>query len=242
MSDEPPPLPPEARALLEAARAVERVPDAKRAEVYARVLRTVAPPGPGGDGSPQGPPASASGSLSVTSSPAVGVVFAVAATITVAVWSGARGHTTRDSPPPPVRVRRVVPAVAPPPSPLPVASDASPAALAVADASSAAVTGAPLPHPRPHDLEDDLGAEVALIDEARAALARGDASEVHHVVRQHRHLRHHRLDAEMDVLEVRAFVLAHDVTGAERAAERFHRRHPQSVLAAQVDDAVRSVR
>jgi hypothetical protein len=239
MSDELPPLPPEARALLDAARAVERVPDAKRAEVYARVLHTVAPPGPGGGGPPAGAPAS----ISVTSGPALGVVFAVAATVTVALWSGARNHTTRDSPPAPVRVQRVISAPpAPSPSPLPSTPDASIEALAVTDASVALAVDVSLPRPRSDDFEDDLGAEVALIDEARAALARSDPSAVHRVVRQHRHLRHHRLDAEMDVLEVRAFVLAHDVAGAERAAERFHRRHPHSVLAAQVDDAVRSVR
>ncbi|MFO0603572.1 MAG: hypothetical protein U0324_10385 [Polyangiales bacterium] len=230
MSDDLPPLPPEARALFDAAREAPPPPDAARAAVYERVLRTVAAPGPGN------PPAAAApaSSLAVKSVAAVGAALAVAAGVTVALWSGTR-----------VPAPRTVPAAAPrvaPASPAPPVAPAAPReALHDTDASAAPADAA---SPRPHARapEDDLAAEVALVDEARATLARGDAAGAQRVVRRYRHLSHRRLDAEMDVLEVRAAVLGHDPAGAGRLAERFHRRHPGSVLAAQVDDAVRGAR
>lgn len=241
MSDELPPMPPEARALLDAARTGERADGATRDEVYARLMRTIAPPGPDG-GSRAAPPAASSGTFPVSFGPVVGV--AVAAAVTVAVWTGARDRTPPALPPPTVIVRR-----APGPSPLRLSPDASVVAVVEADASVAAaavptdaVSARTHAHDDTPDLEEDLAAEVALIDEARAALTRNDPSAVHDAARRHRHLAHHRLDVEMDALEVRAFVLAGDAPNAERAAERFHRRHPRSVLAASVDDAVRPMR
>lgn len=120
---------------------------------------------------------------------------------------------------PPVRV----------PVPGPVAPSARPAAPV---ASSAPATSRPS--------EGGLGAERALIDTARSALARGDAPSA--LASLEAHEKGHskgQLGEERDALFVQALALAGRKQDAVERAARFRLAYPSSVFLPSVDAAVR---
>lgn len=242
MTDGLPPLPPEAQRLFDAERGHRPPPAGARDVVLARVLRTVgAPTGPGGATSHVG------GAL-----PWLARVAAVAAAV-AAVAVGARSLRRPDMPTPVVAHAAAPERVGPSPtSPAAVTETSAPSMAPVdtvtapsshltndlgADASTAGRSAR-----TEHRADDDLVAQVTLVDAARAALDRRDPDEALRVVRRYRRMPARRLDDEIDVCEVRALVARGDRESAERAVARFHRAHPRSVLGAVVDEAWRAMR
>jgi hypothetical protein len=114
-----------------------------------------------------------------------------------------------------------------------VVPEAPPAAPVVA----APAVPAAAPHRRPTAAEAfvPLSRELASIDAARAALARGDAAGA--IARLNRYARAYprgRLDMEAEVLRIDALAESGRTEQARARAREFLRRHPNSVLGAHV--------
>jgi hypothetical protein len=104
-------------------------------------------------------------------------------------------------------------------------------AAAVAPAASAA---------EPKSRDTDLSAERAIIERARAALARGDGAGALTAVEQHeREFAKGQLVEEREVLAVQALVTAGRVQEAAERGARFRKAFPSSLLLPLVDQVLR---
>jgi hypothetical protein len=113
-----------------------------------------------------------------------------------------------------------------------------------APATDRAPEQAPTPNARPATSSGRGGAleELQLLSRARKADARGDFSEVLALASEHqRSFPAGRLAEERDVLRVRALVGLGRTEQARRAAARFRRQFPRSVLLHKVDEMVPSL-
>lgn len=244
MSDGPDEMSAELRALLESERqrpgpsAADR--DALRAD-----LAPLFDGSPGGGGSEGGGAGSASGTGGAAA--AGGSALAKVAAI-FAAGALAGGALVWTAAPRTIVVERVAtPAptvsVATPAAPTAIASTeaapvASPAKSAekvtpVAPAKSAAA-------PSAEKRDEDLASERALLERARVALGRGDATGALEALDRHS-ARHPsgRLAEEREVLAVQALVSAGRRDEAQARAARFHREHPSSAFGSAIDALVR---
>lgn len=225
--DELPDLPDDITALLRDARGDGPAPASERRRVAARLTVTTGVLIPG---------AGLAGAKLVAVSwaaRAVGVV-AVLAGGTVAVGS-LRAPMVRPRAPSaaPVAVVSSPRALA---RPIPTAVVPTPAVPAPTPVAPAPTT----PRPRAAPVTDpSLDAELALIEGAHAALARGDLAGADAELTRHanRHARG-RLAPEREALRVEVLAAQGDLSAAEEARARFHQRYPRSVLGAAVDRAV----
>lgn len=228
-------LPPDLRALLEDERA-RPGPSAAESDALRAGLGTLLDPGPGG-----GPGGGGNGA-GATAAPASALAKIAAGFLAGAiaggavVWLAAPRTVERvvERPAPPIAaapVAATVASAAPAPSveaEAPVASSAAPARSAAAEART------------PERRDDDLAAERALLERARAALARGDAAGALDAVDRHAaRFPRGRLAEEREVLAVQALASAARVDEARARAARFHRDHPKSAFAPAVDALVR---
>ena len=116
----------------------------------------------------------------------------------------------------------------------PVASPAVPSVAAAAVGSADDLAAPAARHPRA-DANVPLSRELASIDAARAALARGDTSgAIARLDRYGRAFPRGRLDLEAEVLRIDALAESGRTDAARAHAREFLRRHPNSVLAAHV--------
>ena len=225
--DELPDLPDDITALLHDARGEGPAPASERRRVAARLTVTTGVLIPG---------AGLAGAKLVAVSwaaRAVGVV-AVLAGGTVAVGS-LRAPTV------PPRAPSTVP-VAVVSSPRAVARPIPPAAVptSVVPAPTSVVPAPTTAPPRAAPVTDpSLDAELSLIEDAHAALARGDLAGAEAELTRHarRHARG-RLAPEREALRVEVLAAQGDRVAAEEARARFHARFPRSVLGAAVDRAL----
>ena len=155
---------------------------------------------------------------------------------------------------------RPAPATAPAPaSPAPalpapaLPAPASPTPALPAPALPAPALPAPVVSPRAHaaslsssprapEHDRSLGAERALLDQARAALARRDGAAAARVLGQHaRRFPAARLAEEREVMWIQALALAGDHAQARARGERFRRDHARSAFAPVVDEVLRTI-
>jgi len=226
-------LAPETKALLAEERAIPPHDDALRARVISRAEEAVklGPPVPHPLGAP---PAGMSKGLIMTAG--VALVGGIAAVVYL---------TSGSAPTPPA-------AVAPAPTPAAVApaptiSAPEPAGRTEPPAPTDAqrATRAPEepvsagPRPSVSSRQDRGVEELQLLSRARKADARGDFPEVLALASEHeRTFPAGRLAEEREVLRVRALVGLGRTEQARRAAARFHRQFPRSVLLHKVDEMV----
>jgi hypothetical protein len=208
------PLDPELAALI-AAEPVQAPPPSVRARAARRIADRVALAPP-----PLGAPA---------------LGLAGAAFVAGGVIGAALLATFRPAPPPPaapriVYVDRPAPSADAPEAPSAVVVDTAPRPIpraSVAPAPSAA---------------DTLRAERALIDDARARLAAGDATGA--LARAADHARQFpkaQLEEEREAIAIQALVLASRPDEARARADAFRARWPRSVYLSAVDAATRSI-
>ncbi len=96
---------------------------------------------------------------------------------------------------------------------------------------------------RPARATDRLADERKLLDRARAALVRRDASEALSALRSHeKSFPRGQLVEERDGMRVQALVLAHDFGSARAAGERFRKVYTRSMFLPVVDRALESAR
>jgi hypothetical protein len=248
MSEDPlDPLDPRLRDAISIARGVPRVEDDLRARLRARIASAVAPPvAPGSPSSPD--PASAAGGSVLTGKLAIALLAGAVAGGAGGVWIG---RTTA----PPTVVRVEVPIAPstpstpieadveaeleplPPPSPIdPVLGTTPPDREGATERSTS--TEPTTPRRSVTAALADLEAEQTLIDAARAALARGNAEQATELLSRHRaRFPGGALREEREGLEVLALVRV-DREEAERSAERFVRRYPDSVLVPAIERAL----
>lgn len=171
---------------------------------------------------------------------ATGSVLRIAATVTagaLAVYGGARvlaPDTEEPAPKPPVTVSRPAPAparppaeVAPPaPAPAPVES-AEPVVRRAAPASTA----------------DTLSEELAVLDRARRALARGEPGAALAQLDDHaRRFPKRHLSSEATVLRIEALVKSGDTAQAARLGKDFLARQPNSPYEKRVSSLIGDAR
>ncbi len=126
------------------------------------------------------------------------------------------------------------PALAPTLNQGPVSALASSATQSESDPSTA-LTGA---ETRAGQEKTDLGQQIAVIDEARSAVARADAAGALAVIaRYRRDFPRGHFGPEATALEVEALALRGDRAGARTIAERFLAAHPESPLTKRVRSA-----
>ncbi len=221
-NEEPTPLDPELAGLLAAERARPARPQVEIDRAYSDTEQAVL-------GAPHRRGRPGVGRLV---GPAVGLALGVAIGY---AW----GHADRPLLAPPVTT---APIDAPHPAPIAPSAPPQPWTL-IAPATPTAPTFSvsPSQSQRPPPL-DSLGRERALLETARAALARGDsAAGLDAIARHAREFPQGRLVEEGDALRVRALVAAGRVAEARTAAEAFRGAHPDSVLQPSVDAALRTL-
>ena len=134
------------------------------------------------------------------------------------------------------------PAAAPPePSPAPTSGSAS---APVTPSARAQPVETPVPSARPTaaSRQESSPEEIQLLSRARQADARGDYGGVLSVLSEHeRTFPAGRLSEEREVLRVKALVGLGRTDQARRAAARFRRQFPRSVLLHKVDEMLASV-
>jgi len=130
----------------------------------------------------------------------------------------------------------------------PRAPEPMPPTQVEASASVAPSISAPLPRLRPtagpaaDERRDDLAGELALVQMARTAIARGNFVDALDAASRHERLfpRGH-LAEERESLAIQALAGAGRGPEARARAERFHVRYPRSVLLPAVDASLRSI-
>jgi hypothetical protein len=177
----------------------------------------------------------------VTSAATVGMTATAKALLAAAiVASGAAGaglHATLAPPPPPriVTIDRPLPAPSPSCEPAPTPTLPPAPALAPAFAPAPALTPAPAPAPQ-------LDAERALLDDARAALTRGEATRsLEDLTRHEKTYPTPMLGEERDALRVEALVKAGRYEEARARADAFRKSAPKSLFLSAVDAAIASI-
>ncbi len=195
------------------------------------------------------PPATSAsaGSSWLASRPVIALV-----SLALGAGVGAMVRPLFDPPPPAPALAVAAPATAGPRDvPSPPSSDGPttrPDDLPTAPPSLRRAASVPVPAPaasppiiaKASPPETSLGAERAIIDTARSALARGDASAA--LVSLEAHEKSHprgQLDEERDALFVQAFALSGQSRVAVERAARFRLAYPSSVFLPAVDAAVR---
>lgn len=235
------PLAPELRALLASERTVGPAPGAGKSNVKARLDASLFGPGgrggggDGGAGSPEGKggraPSTRRGPLRDVAVYAAGaltgglLVYASVASRTPSVPSGesAVSVVSRPSELPTVFAPRATRA------------PEAPAESASLDAGAAPTTTATVVPPA----GDSLPRERALLDPARTALGRGDATSALEAVRRHEaQFAEGKLAEEREAIAVQALVLLHRGAEARARGLRFKQRYAGSVLAPAVDAAL----
>jgi hypothetical protein len=205
MSRPTPPLPPETRALLDQERAIPPVPAVVRARVLARARASLAA-------------AVLVGRSAPAAAPRTRWAAAAALICVVGVGVGAAAYQIRahlQQPPKPAPVAPPVEKVAPPPPP----------AVIVPAAPERAVETHRL-SPR-----DAARAELRLLQQARAAVARADYAAALTPIGEHaRRFRDGRLVEEREALRVKSLAGLGRTEDAHRAAVAFRARFPRSVL------------
>jgi hypothetical protein len=125
--------------------------------------------------------------------------------------------------------------------PDPVASNASSASVAEPAPSSGATSSRPLPS-TPTGHPSQLGAERAILDEARSALMRGDPGRALNRVEAHRRIfPNPLLGEERDAMEIEALVALGRTSEARTRAEAFRRHAPDSIFRPTVDSVMESI-
>ena len=204
-----PPLSPETRALLERERAIQPLPSAQRARAMARARTALA----AGGAATSAPPSGRSRTR---------WAVAAAAALIASAAVGAAAYEIR------ARMARA-PQVAPAAHVMPVAAAPAARSAAVADEQPVA-PAAPVPAPGLSPAEA-ARAELRLLREARAAVARGDFSAALTPIAEHtRRFKNGRLAEEREALRVKALAGLGRTDEARRAATAFRARFPRSVL------------
>jgi hypothetical protein len=225
-----PPLEADVRAFVDAEKSHSpSLSPAVRARIAAGVYtRLVTPGGTSGEG---GAPAQARGGLSriVRAHPITSVVVALCV-------GASAGALLRPAASPRERVVYVErPATVVSPS---AAAAANPAAAASDSAVTPSAAEPATPKPSVES-PDTSSAERLVLDAARQALARGDASAAWISIGEHeRRFPRGRLIEERDALAVRSLIGLGRVPEARRRAETLRRRFPRSIFLPAVDSAL----
>jgi hypothetical protein len=226
-----PPLDPRLLGLF---RKYDPAPADVRERARHRLLNAVATDGAGGAGDGEGGGSAAGGRARTLGRPALAVAcLAFVAGGAVGAWL----HATFAPSPPPRIV--YVDRVAAPPAPLPASS---PAPAETEPIASALEAPTPRPSSAPPGRASQLLAERILLDDARAALAQGDAGGA--IDRLDRHRRTYRvplLGEERDALWIEALVKAGRYDEARARAAAFRRRSPHSLFASMVESALQAI-
>ncbi|MFO0677081.1 MAG: hypothetical protein U0169_11125 [Polyangiaceae bacterium] len=106
--------------------------------------------------------------------------------------------------------------------------------------SAAPLPPSPRASPTPRDSADTLPAERGLLEEARRAFAVGDPERALRLTDEHatRYPDGH-LAEEREALAIRSMVASGRRGAATTRADRFRARHPDSIMAPVIDDALR---
>ncbi len=228
-------LSPEAQALVAEERAIPAHEEAVRVRVMSRAEEAVrlGPPVPHPLGAP---PAGVSKGLLATAL-GIALVGGIATVVYLTTSGGPRTPPATVAPPQPASAVALAP-TAGTPAPVnraepPPASDTQPATRAPEEPTAAG------PRPSASSRQDRGVEELALLSRARKADARGDFSEVLALASEHeRTFPAGRLAEEREVLRVRALVGLGRTDQARRAAARFRRQFPRSVLLHKIDEMV----
>jgi hypothetical protein len=208
------PVSPEVRALLEQERVIPPVSPSQRARAMARARAALAAP------------ALLTAAPSAAAAPRTRWVAAAAAVLVVGAAVGAAAYE--------IHAR-----LAPAPLTRPAAVASAPVVVARAPASSAAEVAVPDLPPTPAATvaapslspADAARAELHLLRQARAAVARGDFAAALPPIAEHtRRFKSGRLVEEREALRVKALVGLGRAGEARRAAADFRARFPRSVL------------
>lgn len=219
-------LAPETEALIAHERELPQTPDDVRARLLSRANAAVL------EGPPahQPPPARALFGKPLVAGAAAVVVAAVIAAV-IALRSGSANAPSL----PTASVSSPTPSVAPAP-PLPPSALLAPPPPAPSAKSAPEEPLPPKARATASGREASGLEEVQLLSRARRAGARGDYAEVLSVVSEHeRSFPAGRLSEEREVLRVKALVGLGRTEEARRAAAKFRRRFPRSVLLDTVD-------
>jgi hypothetical protein len=232
LSDSLPPPDPELEAVLQQLRAIEPAPAEVRARARSRLLSAAMAAGSGG-----GAGSVRAGRALLTGKAGVAVLaFLLGGGAGAALYALMR-------PPPAPRVVYVERPAAQPESP-PVAPVPAPTAGAtpLATASVAPATAASVGPVRAVSRVSQLAAERTLLDEARADLSAGDASQSLDLLERHRRtFPAPILGEERDALRVEALAKQGRGDEARAAGAAFRRRWPDSLFSSAVDDAIHSL-
>jgi hypothetical protein len=220
------PLDPELDALLDAERAAAP-PAASLDRVWARVSHGAA----GGAGNPHEGMRHSLASRAAS----IGIGAFVAGVVV-----GALGHAMLHATPPPrvVYLDRVV--AAPPASSSPVVQENAPTPPAPPPpASTERTASAP---PSAAAVPSTLSAERAVLEDARAALATGDAARALSLLDQHVHrFPKPQLAEEREALAIQALVLLQQYGEARARASRFRASAPNSLFLPAIDASLASI-
>jgi hypothetical protein len=240
------PLPAEIASLFEAERRAPQTSAAREARLLARVEAAVGIGGGAADAAGASTAEAASGGSGATSAaggpaaamgsaPMLGkVLLGLGALVGVGIVGGAihlnrSGGERRQVGPHPSRAATAPKIEAAPVPPPPQAPTVLPTAMKSSTPLRLSSRRAHVPTP-PAPSPADLAAESALLEQARAALARADAPPALDGVSRHlQEFPDGLLAEEREAVWIRALVLAGDCESAARHARRFDRRFPRSV-------------
>ena len=135
------------------------------------------------------------------------------------------------------------PAETPPSVPSALANDDEPSTSSPSPSVPAQPRRRGQPQPQPQSTDaDSLGAERAIIDEARSLLSTGDARGALQRLAEHaRRFPKARLEEEREALAIQALVNMGDHAQARGRADTFRARWPSSVYLPAVDATIRSI-
>ncbi len=164
------------------------------------------------------------------------------AALGVALGAGGNELLHRASPPAPTVVERTVFVDRPAPTPTAEATTSrtsAPSAPAIDVSALPLVTASAAPAPMATSRDVELGKERALVDAARSALARGDATSALARIDEHaRTFPRGQLAEPRDALRIQALVMAGRADEARAAATRFERGYPNGLYGPVVKDAI----
>ncbi|MBL8918797.1 MAG: hypothetical protein JNJ54_08070 [Myxococcaceae bacterium] len=231
-----PPLPPELAALRDVGAPLP--PSGFEERVGSRLAESLASLGAGAASATAGATAAASGAVVATGKLVVGAVLVLTTGVGLGVAVDRVVLRPEVQPPAPGVGAPPAPVAAPPAEPPVAAPPAVDVTPALVGPDRPAVKPDPRPDPKP-DLarpsggrDVSLAAERALLEVARAALAKGDT--VHALEALERHQREHaqgRLREEREALFIEGLRAAGRDQEAEARREKFLREFPESLLA-----------
>lgn len=222
------PLDADIRALLDDARPVADLDAARKAAIFASVAAKLGPVPPGGGGGDGG---GGAGGAAMAGAGGAKAAIALAATFVLGVAAGVAGDRALAprAEPTPAPAPSAVIAIAPPPPESAPSSDTVPVTE---------LPSVPAPSARPPERPADpapsargLAAERALLDVARGALARGEASEA--LAAADRHARSYpdgALVEEREAIAVKALVALGRRDEARARVTELERRFPNSLV------------